>query len=228
MNGTPKNLKALYYFSILFPGSIVLICWSIFYSLDHWNHKYLPTISVTVIPHPESLIFGVGMAIESIVLLVLLFIRNLVLKAHFRNIPVTWKIRLLHLFFLISGVSSIAGLAVLANVTLKDNFAMHNLAASFFFFGSFIHYFITDSLFFATGLHVKKISEYLTYIIILFAFIYMMFLSRDNNTCKSIAAILQYFACIFIFVKIILIYNDMPHHFLSSRSRNNNNQGIYN
>ena len=220
MQGIRRNFDKLYNFSILFPMLVVFICWGCFYSLNHWDHQYLPTISVTVIEYPENIIFSVGMAIESIILFFLLFIRHKVLICQYEYIQITIKILIKHFFFIITGIFSTIGLIVLSSVTLKDHFIIHNLAASFFFFGSFIHFCFIDSLFFDTNTFLSHKSEYITYLIVLIAFTYMILLSREINLCKSFAAILQYLCCFLIFLKNYLIHHDMPRHFTLTRLRN--------
>lgn len=221
MQGIRRDLDKLYNFSILFPALVVFISWAFFYSLGHWDHKYLPTISVTVIKFPENHIFAAGMFIESIVLFYLLFIRHVIFICQYEYIQTTIKIIIKHFFFILSGLISIIGLIALSSITLQDNFIAHNLAASCFFFGSFIHYCFVDSLFIDTGTFLRQISEYITYSIIIFAFIYMFFLSSESNFCKSIAAILQYLCCLLIFLKIYLIHHDMPRHIITTKLKIN-------
>ncbi|OHT04618.1 hypothetical protein TRFO_27823 [Tritrichomonas foetus] len=217
MEGIRRNFFFLYAISIIFPVLIVGVCWYFYYSMGHWKRKYLPTISVTVIDFPENRIFSVGMGIEFIILFSLFIIRNDILNCQFVGMEYTLKTRFKHYLFLITGTLSSLGLLVLSSVTLEDNFAMHNLAASAFFFGSFAHYCFSDSLFLECGVQVRWYSELVTYMIILFAFVYMIFLNQEGNTCKTIAAILQYACCIFIFTKVFLLYFDMPKHTFYTR-----------
>lgn len=222
MQGIRRDFDKLYKFSILFPAIVVLICWIFYYSLGHWNQQYLPTISVTVIEFPENIIFCVGMSIESFILTILLIIRHMIFICQYDRVQVTIGIFVKHSIFIITGIVSIIGLILLSSVTLNDNFSFHNLSASCFFFGSFLHYFFVDSLFFDTGTFLRKSSEYMTYSIIVCAFVYMFFLSSESNFFKSLAALLQYTCCILIFVKIYLIHLDLPRHIILTKLRINN------
>lgn len=219
MQGIRRNFDKFYYFSVIYPALIVFICWTFYYSLGHWTYNYLPTISATVIQFPENIIFAVGMNIEGIILFALLFIRHTIFICQYEYIHVTIKIVIKHFFLILTGLISVIGLIALSSVTLKDNFTGHNLAASLFFFGSFVHYLFVDSLSFDTFTLVRPISEYMTYSILIIAFVYMFFLSRESNFYKSLAAILQYICCILIFVKVFLIHHDMPKHIMLTRHK---------
>jgi hypothetical protein len=214
------NLKVFHYLATFFPFVSVIICWIIYYSCGHQITEYLPTISVTMIPFPESRIFAVTMSVEAIFILIILIIRVLTFYCLFKKQNTqTLCNKALLILTALSGVVCTIGLIVLACVTLMDNLYVHNTFAAIFFFGSAIHYLLSDKTMKNCGLKVSRISFIVTILIVIFIFLYMAILLIRTDTAMTFAAIGQYISCVLIFLKFFLIYRDLPQNtFLVQRN----------
>lgn len=206
------KLKAFHYIATFFPFLSVTVCWIIYYTCGHKTTKYLPTISISMIPFPESRIFAVSMSVEAIFVLIIQFTRILTFHCYFKrqNRQLTISNWANLIFTALTGVIHIIGLVILACVTLTDNFYVHNYSASIFFFGAFIHYLFSDHTMNSCGLNVSLISSTFTVLIIIFILVYMFLSVLRSGNGQSYSALFQYASCALIFLKLFCIYWDLP------------------
>ena len=219
-NGIRKisiSLKYFHFFAIIFPFCSIAVCWTIYYSMSHNTTSYLPTISVTMVPFPESRIFAVTMSIESIFLLIILLCRvySIYLSIIRREGALTKMQWFMICMTLFTGVTSYIGLILLSCFSLEDDFYIHNYSALVFFFGSFIHYVISDSTMDRAKISISLLSSANSVLILIVMIVYLVLMNIKSLT---FAAILQYITCALIFIKLYLIYLDLPAQYFTISS----------
>ena len=221
----PQNLiisffspNVIYKFATIFPFVSILICWSIYYSTGHFKKGRIRTISETVMFYPESLIFLVTMNVESILFLLIFYVRQKMLKklAEVKKISEEKGFKLALSMSNILAIVISAGLSVTSSFTLKENKLIHLSGAMCFFFGIISYFLITDYFGRKVGFTISSKSYSLPYITVFFAVIFVLttVIFQRNRTIYSLGSLSEYIAAILIFVKIYLLQYEAPPHTL--------------
>jgi hypothetical protein len=213
-----------YIISALFPILAVLVSWICFYSLDHHTPNVIVTISETVAPFPQNRIFAVCMNMEAVFILILYLIRNKILTILARKRPPSNKhFKLKRLVMQICTTVAPIGLSVVSNVTLRDHMGWHLVGAGLFFGGSVLYFLVSDSALADCGRIPSIGSRIVSWASLFFAVLYCGFKLAQNATddvdhyMRSVSSLFQYFTAISIFVKVFLLFFDLPRHSLQVR-----------
>ena len=198
-----NDVKLLHIIAGVFPIAATLACWALYYGIPHSKGERLRTISETVVFFPENRIFAVAMTVESLLLLVIYRIRNEAIKQVTKSSTLVLQI----LAYLMP-----TGLTVLSCVTLFDHKLIHLIGATVFFMGNVVYFLISDRLIVKAGFKLGKISQLITYIILIpfFGHLYFTNAYPYNIPLYNIGSVFQYTLAILIFVKILLCLGDCP------------------
>ena len=200
------QVRTIYIIASVFPFLSVLACWGCYYGLGHHHGGRIRTISETVIPFPENRIFPVTMNMECVFLLVALVLREKTIRAR-RSVPLLYRI-----FVAILIPAMLAGLSILADLTLVDHLAAHLSAASVFFFGILAYFIASDLLLTKARIHVSWFSWLLPYFSLCLLFGYSAVIQnyRNDKFIYSCGSLAQYTMAFCIFLKIFLMGFEIP------------------
>ena len=207
---------SLYWAGFLFPTISVFTCWGFYYFLGHHHKNHLPTISQTVLLHPEDKIFAATMTITSLILATVFYIRQKLVSvfAERRKLSKDKLFNALHLVSNVLAVLICLSLPLVAYVTLNVERTLH-IALSIVFFGSItIYYIVSDINSYRAGFDIHLYSLFLPYVAIViitgYFLVFHKFLNIHQNNSKNIALICQYTGAFIIFFKILLMGYDQP------------------
>jgi hypothetical protein len=146
------------------------------------------------------------MNLEAVLLFLIFFVRNRILKS--RAAP----IRLLasQAFAIVLPIT----LSILSFVTLEGHAPFHLLSSFVFFVGCILYFFLGDNLAGACGFAVSTLSQVPSWLspVLFFAHMVAMWKGRAIGSMQllTIGTLLQYGVAFVVFLKIAVFWNDLP------------------
>lgn len=205
------NWNILHDFAAIFPMLSVLVSWTFYYYYERYPEQGLQTISETVIYFPENRIFSATMNIESLILLIVFYLRvNITEEISKLKKIRSFNLRLRLTIMKLSMLPACISLSVLSAVTLEDHFGVHIAASGFFFLLCIIFFICSDLTAHELHFPLKKVSIAVTAAIPVFMVAYPSFLCSKKRTFRTLGGFFQYCMCFFIFIKIYLFQYDYP------------------
>lgn len=210
------RLDVFYTAAAIFP---ILICivGIVFYCMDSTDYGYVPTLAEIMAGEPQARIFGIGMTLESVFILFFGLMKDHLtlfqLEKGGMNQALCRKLLQATRFLVVFTCFS---LIVVACVPTNYNPTAH-ITACFLFFSSVFGYFIvSDILRHQMNQDVRTGSIIVTGIGFVSSILYGVFrcfiTSEPHKVYYGISSVCEYIAVIMVFIKLLIIRQEMPEH----------------
>lgn len=217
------RLEVFYAVTSILP---ILICvvGVLFYCIGETEYGYIPTLAEIMAGEPQARIFGVGITLESIFILFFGLLRDHLILFQLErggmNQAVCRKLLQATRFLIVILCFS---LIVVACVPTTYNVTVH-ITACFIFFASVFGYFIVgDFLFKKMNQNVSVGAIMVTVFGTVFSVLYGIFRccipAEPRAVYYGISSVCEYLAIILIFVKLLIIRQEMPKHGIRLRKK---------
>jgi hypothetical protein len=212
------RMDGFYIVAGVLPFVVALICVILYFTSDKEpGHSGPPTLADLVADPPQNRIFGVGMAIEALLILFFGLIRDhIVIFQAQRNIqldrPIPLVLLRLSRFCIIISCFSLVALAC---VPVDSNITLHMVGAGFFF-GAMLGYFlICDILTWRMQQPIKIISVGMTAAGFLTMILYVIMrtaASNDSAALYAAASVFSILGVVALLAKLLILLFEMPKH----------------
>jgi hypothetical protein len=214
------HLQYFYIAIAVFPCLLILACLICFFASPSTiatlpKGAHVPAFSELVVDSPQDRIWGVGMTLQSIFLLLFGLLRDHIVQLYVERTDLSRR-RVCTVLLAVSRVLIILtsfALVFLACVPVKSGSPIHSPAGAVFFSGLSLYFFVGDFLTWRKGRTIKVVSVGLTLASVVLMIVAVVVKYTNNSpVAYDASSVLGYLAVIGAFAKLIILKMDMPAH----------------
>lgn len=222
----------LYFFAGLFPIITSIICIMYFCFGGHYSNGWINEkgiyrrfddsligISEFMVPYPESKIFSVFIAFESVVIACVFYVRQAIIEIYSKN-PFRNRngFLVLKVLLYVFNIMAPIGLFLFGSFTVDDNLVVHKIGKHLFILSTILFSLVTDMTLKAMKLLKNMIYSIILFVLLIIYIVLMIVESQIEETgslAQNIIVAFDFIIFFALFLKVLLFVKDVPKHNLT-------------